>query len=313
MFAEQEETTEKTKRVRGRVKIKKRSVTLEQVGEQLGQDFVSAIYSSIGNRDVTHLDSGDEMFSVVDQYLDGHGMSENLMRLSNTKIEIHIGLDVSGSMYDRAAFGGSRKPLIVPATAVLRLFNLAFKTVERDLPSGVFTHHTWLWASHSHCLTNMDYGDAFDYWYSPDYYDYKRSSQISKSKRFTDSCTNTFGTTDVNDILKILSNRHTTAHWCGSGTSLSSFLSEAIRWEQENSNPSAHRLFIAVTDGRIGDYAECSKLVSLRSGRCENLLLNISNMDIGRVPDSFTGYAVNIFNLEAYIREFLLDFVQRLA
>src|SRR3990167_5467903 len=108
---------EKRKRARNRVRIKKAQVmSLDQMAGAIADDVTAAIYSSVGNRTVAHLDQGDQLDAVVDQYLDRHGMSEDLLRLSSTRIEVNMGCDVSGSMY-----WSGRRSTIVTAMTTFRL------------------------------------------------------------------------------------------------------------------------------------------------------------------------------------------------
>jgi len=284
---------------RGRLKIKRRALTLDQIAAQMGDDFIAAIYSAIGNRTITDLYEGDRLDDVVEQALDRSGMADDLNRLSSTRMEIHVGLDVSMSMFDDRKGGR-----IVMGAMLERLLNKAFQYVTQSLPAYVFRANLWLWAAGRGswyndnnpymggqacwCLTDPGYGNP-------------------------NSWRGRFSTSDVDDVLKIVGEKE--PGWSGAGTFLAPLLAEIMRWELEQGSSNAHRLNIIITDGALHDTPACSIIQRDRgTSRLLCLLLNVGYYESSElIPEGFTQYHVELDKLADVVRDVVLAFVQSLA
>lgn len=269
---------------RGRVKVKiKKGLSIEQMANQLAQDFIAAIYSSVGNKVITDQRVGDWLDDVVEQSLDHSGMADEQTRLSATRIEANIALDVSGSMFNR--WSGRAH---VPAAFMVRLLHKAFRIVEAELPQSVFKFNIWLWAvsfggRNCACLTAPEFGHF----------------QIN-------DCT------DVKTVDAILEGLgRSEPYYAGSGTQLCPWLTCVRQWEEQYGDPTAHKLDIVVTDGLIHDNDVVNHEQNFRPGKLNSLLFVVSN-DTNRNLLGFTSYNVNAFRLREVVADELLAFVQRI-
>lgn len=267
----------------------KRTITLEHIAEQLAQDIIGAVYSAIGNKTVYDLREG-ELTEVVDQALDKVGMSEDLVRISKTRIEINIALDVSGSMFKRFERNALVKP-IVPASTTMRVLLRSLKIVSDALPQDVFKYSLWLWAmtwgGEFACLSHLGQDDG----------------RLSYALGERD-----FGAID--GLLISLSKE--TPSWHGSATYLAPLLTNLEKWNTELGDPTAHKLDIILTDGGLYDVEESSQVQEFRvTNKYEAVLLMLGNA-VTRVPRGFTMFNIRPTEVGEVIRNFLLGFVQRL-
>lgn len=267
----------------------KRTITLEHVAEQLAQDIIGAVYSAIGNKTVYDLREG-ELTEVVDQALDRIGMSDDLVRINKTRIEINVALDVSGSMFKRFEKYALVKP-IVPALTTMRVLLRALKIVSDTLPSDVFKYSLWLWA--------MTWGGEFACLSHPNQDD-GRLSHLLGERDFK----------AVDDLLLSLSKEKPS--WRGSATYLAPLLTNFEKWNAELGDPTAHKLDIILTDGGLYDVEESSVVQEFRvTNKYEAILLMLGNA-VTRVPRGFTQFSIRPTEVGEVIRNFLLGFVQRL-
>lgn len=272
--------------VRGRVKIKRGTVTLDNIAAALATDFTAAIYSAVSNKTIAGQQEGDYLSDVVEQSLDRQGMSEELLRMGSTKIEVNVGLDISGSMFSR--YGG--RP-IVAATVVMRVLNKAFDIVRQSLPAGVFKANLWLWAMsgngrHCRCLTDQRYGT-----YQSKLFVGTEAEQVKM----------------IDDLLAGFGKHE--PYYAGGGTELAPLIQQVTAWENDEGDPTAHRLLIAITDGALEDASAAAEVQNWRSGKLYNLLYNVGGYS-GDVPAGFLAYGGNVLELEGFVRQSLFDFVQ---
>lgn len=267
-----------------------RTLPLDVVAGQISEDITAALYNSVGNKIIADLREGDALEDVVAQGLDRTGMSDTLMRLSSTRIEVKVGIDVSGSMFNRS----SGSP-IVRATSVTRLLRNAFARVSGAFPPNVFRSSIWLWAvgwsgAQVICLDSPYYHDNYSTLHSYD---------------LTDALK------DTDAFLERLSKRSRWAH-AGGSTRLSHLLKQWAVWEANEGNETAHKLDIVVTDGQIYDTTTCSDIQNKRdNNKSKALFLNISGW-VGDVPVGFTGYRIGILDLESTIKDELISFVSQI-
>jgi len=284
--------------IKRKLKVKK-TITLDQIAEALAQDFIGAVYSAIGTKSVQDLTSGDELAEVVDQSLSRHGMADELVRMSSTRIHVNVGVDISGSMFWRS---GGTKPIVRAAT-VMRVMLKAFDIIAQSLPPDVFQYSLWLWAAGRGrgvaCLTHEGYSDqgSGGRWTS-----YSSLEDVMRRLMPTRSVT------EIDAVLETLTKSE--PDWAGGGTWLAPMLERLSQWEMERGDPASHTLDIVVTDGELGDTENCSTVQLFRQrGKYIAMLLNIADYQ-SSVPDGFINYAVQTDQLEDVIRTQLLDFVQ---
>jgi hypothetical protein len=262
----------------------KKTITLQMIANQLAQDFIGAIYSAIGSKSIANLNVGDELTDVVDQYLDKSGMSEEMNRMSTTKIRVNVGIDCSVSMWSR--YNG--KP-IVRASVVMRTLMKAFRIVQEQLPADVFDYSLWLWAcgrSGSRCVCLTDEG-----------YDTLGFPVMQNKADET-----------IDRLLESIAGNEPS--WSGSGTQLAPMLEMWTRWQLDRGQPGTHTLDIVVTDGELGDVQEASHVQLFRqTGKYIAMMLTVGNAAY-TAPDGFLSYAVRVDEMEGVIRNTLMDFVQ---
>lgn len=268
-----------------------RTLSLDTVAAQMADDMRTAIYSSVGNRTIYDETEGDDLENPVQQSIDRHGMSSMDIRLSSTRIEIKIGVDGSGSMFQR----GEASP-ILRGTTVLRLIRNACGIVSQQLPSNVFKSSSWLWAlstagRHTVCLDDPKYGTL--------------TSAVLSNIRAEHS-------NNTDKFLEKLGRARRWQYW-GGGTQLAPLLKQWRDWEQVEGSPNAHRMDIVVTDGMLYDTDVCSQIQAERmnSGRYRAVLLNISGRE-GNVPQGFTGFHIGVLELENWLKEEIFEFVKQI-
>jgi len=275
----------KFKKVRNKVKVRRNALTLDHIAGQIANNFVSAVYAAVGNKVITGMREGDYLEDVVDQGLEHDGMAEENFRLTKTKMEVHVGLDISGSMYMR--YGGNP---IVPAALSMRLMNKALSIVTQVLPSGVFTYQLWLWSTWNKCLTDQNYG-------------------TNTNRVIWPANGNVVSEKDIDEYLTGIA-RHEPSGF-GGGTDLAPLIEQIKRWEEEHSDASAHRLNLIITDGALGDTEEASQVQSWRGGRLMSVIFNIGEYSHD-VPVGFLGYSGKVTELQPFMEQMLADFVQAL-
>ncbi len=301
------------------VRVKK-TLTLAQVAQGLSTDVIGAIYSGVGRTQVDNLAVGDELEDVVDQQLSRHGFSEIDDKLSQTRLQIQIGADVTGSMW-----GGSVGRSIVPAMYMMRIFNQAMDTVMRTLPQSVFKSHLWFWGMKGGndiaCLTDPEQGTRRLCW-KPNPYAFNTTTQYLSSvshanyqASLSDPNFKGLNAGDVETLdAALVETAASRPGFMGSATYLAPMLTEWQNWENKYGDSQAHRLDIVITDGQLYDWQECGNIQSDRrnGGKYEGVILQVADIWVSNVPQSMTMYRVHAHTLESTVRDLLLDFVRRI-
>jgi hypothetical protein len=273
-----------------------KTITLDQIADQLAQDIGGAIYSAINNRTISGLYVGDDLAEVVDQGLSRDGMSDDLNRMSSTRIRINVAVDVSGSMFARFM----SRP-IVRAMTLSRVLLKAFNTVKQQFPGGVFDFSMWLFAASNgkgcFCLTHTGY-DEFDQHDGPNGFSKKTIGLNARSPE------------EIDRLLE--STAQVEPWWSGASTELAPMLEKWAQWTLDRGEPGTHNLDIVISDGAIYDIEEASVVQLFRiTGKYLALLFTIGNWSY-EAPNGFTSYAIQTNELEPVMRETLDQFVKTL-
>lgn len=266
-------------------KVQKKVIAFEAMAAALAQDFIAAVYTSVGNQVVADQREGEWLQDVVEQSLDHQGMADEQMRLSSTRIECNVGLDVSASMFERWV----GRPNVASAF-IVRLLHKAFRIVEAELPADVFKFNIWLFAIGSGgrecaCLTSPEFGN------------YTVTSIYNCDNNAVDGVLEGIGRSEP--------------YYSGSGTRLLPWMAGVLKWEEAHGDPTAHKLDIVITDGLIHDAELVNKSQNMRPGKLSAMLLVIGG-DVNRNLLGFTSYNINLFNLHDVIVAELMSFVQRI-
>ncbi len=305
------------------VRVKK-TLTLAQIADGLSSDIVGAIYSGVGRTTHEYLASGDDLDEVVEQDLSKHGFSETVDKLSSTRLQINVGGDVTGSMWNKY----QDRP-IMPMTYMMRIFARALHDVASKLPPSVFRYNLWLWGmKHGDdvaCITDPELGSQ-RLCYRPNIYSSVNStalylgscSQASYYNKFRMAPANEFRAVDPNDLdaldesLKEIGTSK--PNFIGSGTYLAPMLKHWMQWEQQYGDSQAHRLDVVITDGALYDWQPCGEIQSDRrnGGKYEGIVLQVADYRVSDIPSSMTMYRIHAHTLENTVRDLLLDFVRRL-
>lgn len=260
-----------------RLKIK-RTLSLDAIAHQLAQDIIGAIYSAIGQKNVTDLYVGDQLSDVVDQSLSRTGFAEEMDRMSSTRIRVKLGIDMSGSMFNR-----SNRSMVRAAT-MARVLLKAFDEVQGALPPGVFEFSLWMWSHEAYCITH----DGYD------------KIQIVNAR-----------TVPAMDAM-LESLAKTIPYWAGGGTQLVPLLSKWTQWDLDRPETGTHTLDIVITDGAIWDLEDAEQIQLFRqSGKYMAMMLTIGDYAYD-APNGFVSYAVRSDELQPVIRDTLDQFVKTL-
>src|SRR3990167_9844923 len=238
------------------IKVKqKKALAFESMAAQFAQDFVAAVYTSVGNRVVADQHEGDWLQDVVEQSLDHSGMADEQMKLASTRIEVNVAMDVSGSMFERWA----GRPNVASAF-IVRLLHRSFRIVEAELPQSVFKFNIWLFAVAGGgrccaCLTSPDFGN------------YAVTSIHNCDSASVDAVLEGLGRSEP--------------YYSGNGTRLQPWMDGVRKWEEVHGDPTAHKLDIVITDGLIHDADKVNATQNMRPGKLSAMMLVIGG-DVNR-------------------------------
>lgn len=276
----------------------KKTVPLTVVASNMGDEFESALYSGIARKTVYGLEDGGDLDEVVQHYLEHDGMADDYQRLSKIRLQITLAADLSGSMF-RVENG---RP-IVPAMAMMRMFQRAFKQTQEHLAPGVLNYSMWCWSAgviggETICLNDLSMGSLIpeEYQERPELFGVPMPLSMIEIDQFFE------GIAAVKPTFR------------GTGTQLIPLISGLRKWEENHGDPGAYRLDVIVSDGKLyeDDVKKCSlaQVERRAGGKYEGVILQIGP-DKTLVPEGLTMIKCKPQQLDVIMRDILLGFVQK--
>jgi len=240
----------------------------------IGGYVESEIASAIKRRPTYGLQEGDWLEDPVACVTGQYGFAEEKAVSTGIKLQIHICLDISNSMYHNGLHN-------VAVDAARNLY-LALDTASKTLPGNSLQVHLWTWAG----------GE-----------DGKGVDHLSTTKHRL---------WDINNPLGCTANLPDGSYsWTGEDTWLYPLLEKLYEWEQQNGDHGAYRLDLIISDGVLDhatDARKGDKIQDDRDGRLQSIVLNFlpfSEWCDYRVPNRCIQYPVDANNLMPMMRQVL--------
>ncbi len=239
----------------------------------IGGFVESELAQAIKRRPSYGLQEGEWLDDPVACITGQGGFAEDVNVSTNIKLQVHICLDISNSMFHNG--------LADVAVDAARNLYLALGTASKALPGNSLQVHLWTWAG------DTDGKDV-------------RHVSSPKFKVYED---NPLGVT-----VRLPDSRY---DWTGEDTWLYPLLERLDHWERQNGDHGAYRLDLIISDGVLDhptDARKGDKIQDDRDGRLQSVVLNFLSFSEWcdyRVPNRCTQYPVDPSNLMPMMRQIL--------
>lgn len=255
---------------------------------------------ALGTEDTFYLDDGDYLDDPVEGVISGYGMGMETKTPEGIKLQITLSIDKSNSMQSNK--------LTRPAGDAFRDMWLALEKLEKQYQGDLFiacfdfandgyvwnqtkTNRVWKTGAEANCL-------------SVNYYPWSGSHEIVRSKD-----------EKLGPVERYRESGSAYHSFSGEDTWLHPLFEEIERWENEFSDPGAHKLDIIITDAVLEhkvDIVRSDVVQERRNGSLQTVFLNFIPQEHWAdhdLPKRCVQYAANPDTIDGLLRNLVSQFV----